>query len=104
MSLGEWDPLTVPETAALLGDCGAPWWIAGGWAIDLQLGYDSRAHADIDVLMLRCDQHTLREHLAGWDVYAADPPGGTGRWGRHCQHTSTTSGVVVPRLGRGRCN
>jgi len=43
-----------------------PWWVAGGWAIDLYLGCQSRRHADIDIAVLRRDQHALRRHLQGW--------------------------------------
>ncbi len=42
------------------------WWIAGGWAIDLYLGHQSRPHQDIDVAVLRRDQHILRRHLQDW--------------------------------------
>jgi len=31
------------------------WWVAGGWAIDLHLGHQSRAHQDIDIAVLRRD-------------------------------------------------
>lgn len=43
-----------------------PWWIAGGWAIDLYLGHQSRPHQDIDIAVLRRDQRALRTHLQGW--------------------------------------
>jgi len=58
------------------------WWIAGGWAIDLHLGRQTRSHADIDVLILRSDQALLQRHLGGWDVQAADPPGSLRPWSR----------------------
>jgi hypothetical protein len=43
-----------------------PWYIAGGWAIDLYLGHQTREHEDIDVAILRKDQADLRTHLAAW--------------------------------------
>jgi hypothetical protein len=43
---------------------GGPWGIAGGWAIDLFLGFESRLHADVDVAILRRDQQLLRVRLA----------------------------------------
>jgi hypothetical protein len=46
----------------------APWAIAGGWAVDLFLGFESRAHADIDVAILRADQHELRSRLASAEL------------------------------------
>src|SRR2546426_11672541 len=41
-----------------------PWYIAGGWAIDIFLGRETREHDDIDVSVLRNDQAKLRTHLA----------------------------------------
>lgn len=48
----------------------APWWVAGGWALDLFVG-SGRQHDDVDVLVLRDDQHRIREQLPGWDVQIA---------------------------------
>lgn len=52
-----------------------PWWIAGGYAIELAVGHELRLHGDLDVLVLRRDQANAQEVLAGWDLYVADPPG-----------------------------
>lgn len=65
----------VRQVRELFRNARFPWWIAGGWGIDLWLGRHTRAHEDIDVLILRPDQMQLREVLAGWDLHAADPPG-----------------------------
>lgn len=78
--LGAWEPLTPAEVARELGGLPCPWWIAGGWAIDLHLGRQSRTHADVDVLLLRPDQLSVQRHLAGWDLQAADPPGTLRPW------------------------
>lgn len=78
--LGPWDPLGLDEAAAEFGMWKLPWWIAGGWAIDLHLGHQSREHGDLDVLVLRRDQALVREHLTDWDVQAADPPGSLRPW------------------------
>ncbi|WP_202878839.1 nucleotidyltransferase domain-containing protein [Ornithinimicrobium ciconiae] len=56
------------------------WFIAGGWAIDLFIGRQTRPHGDTDVLVLRRDQHAVQEHLAGWEFFAADPPGTLRPW------------------------
>lgn len=74
-ALDEWEPLSVDDVADLLGGLDARWWIAGGWALDLHLGRQTRPHHDIDVLVLRRDLPTVRERLRGWDLHAADPPG-----------------------------
>ncbi len=78
--LGTWDPMTPDEVIDLLGPATFPWWIAGGWAIDLHLGRQTRHHDDIDVLVLREDQLSLQRALPGWDLHAADPPGSLRPW------------------------
>ncbi|WP_236602151.1 nucleotidyltransferase domain-containing protein [Ktedonobacter sp. SOSP1-52] len=47
--------------------------MAGGWALDLFLGVQTREHEDTDVLFLRRDQHKIRAQLQGWDVQEAHP-------------------------------
>lgn len=75
MDLGRWDPLTPAEVAEVLRGLDPPWWLAGGWAIDLHVGRQTREHADTDVLVLRDDLPAVQQHLAGWDLHAADPRG-----------------------------
>jgi hypothetical protein len=72
--LGPWDALTPHGAKALFDGFGAPWWVAGGWAIDLFVGRQSRDHGDIDLAILRRDQERLREYLTGWDI--REPNGG----------------------------
>ncbi|GKV56273.1 hypothetical protein NCCP2222_22200 [Sporosarcina sp. NCCP-2222] len=43
-----------------------PWGIAGGWAIDLFVGRNTRDHSDVEVAVLRSDQHALKTVLADW--------------------------------------
>ena len=56
----------VLEVARLMRGFPRPWYIAGGWAIDLFLGRETREHDDIDVTIFRNDQAELRTHLAAW--------------------------------------
>jgi hypothetical protein len=78
--LGRWDPLTPQELSAVLAVLDTPWWLAGGWAIDLHVGRQSRLHEDIDVLVLRPHHVQVRAALADWDLHAADPPGTLRPW------------------------
>jgi hypothetical protein len=68
---GSWRGAYPRDAANLLALNGAPWWIAGGWALDLFLGRSSRAHADLDVGVLRRDVSTLLRSFAGWEVFEA---------------------------------
>jgi hypothetical protein len=78
--LGRWEPLSPPEVVELLAGVAAPWWIAGGWAIDLFIGRTTRAHHDVDIGILRRDQSVLHVALPAWDLQCADPPGTLRPW------------------------
>ena len=47
------------------------WAIAGGWAIDLFIGGQTRPHADIDIQIDHADAGILHASLPGWLLYAA---------------------------------
>src|SRR6185437_9910435 len=70
---GRWQPWHPREVAAFFAALHTPWWIAGGWAIDLFLGRQTREHEDIDVQILRRDQRVVRALFGGWDMQAASP-------------------------------
>ena len=78
---GVWEPASVPEVAVTFASVTAPWWIAGGYALELAAGRHLREHADIDVLLLRRDQLAAQDALPGWQWWAADPPGTLRPWG-----------------------
>ena len=66
-----WEPLSLEQLKQLLAPVSAPWWIAGGRALDMFIGHETRTHADIDVAVLRRDQQAFRDALAKWDVQIA---------------------------------
>ena len=66
-----WEPLSLEEVKKLLGPVSAPWWIAGGYALDLFIGHETRKHVDVDVAALRRDQQAFRDALGKWDVRIA---------------------------------
>jgi hypothetical protein len=81
LDLTNWDPLMPHEVERLLDACPAPWWIAGGFAIDAFVGrFDRRVHGDVDVGLLARDQELVRAELEGWELYCADPPGTLRAW------------------------
>ena len=59
------------------------WWaVAGGWALDLWLGEQTREHHDVEVVVQRQDQLALHAGLSNeWELQCLDPPGsGWRRW------------------------
>ena len=61
------DPQEVADTArGLMEGFGAPWCVAGGWALDLFLGRATREHADVELAVFRRDQARLHDHFEGW--------------------------------------
>jgi hypothetical protein len=54
----------VKAVRSLLSSLTVPWWVTGGWAIDLAVGQVTRPHDDVDVVLLERDEHALR-HLPG---------------------------------------
>lgn len=43
------------------------WFFAGGWAIDLFLGKETRDHQDVEIGIYRKDQVELKRYLSTWD-------------------------------------
>ncbi|WP_458354212.1 nucleotidyltransferase domain-containing protein [Peribacillus frigoritolerans] len=52
---------------SLLSGFNKTWFFAGGWAIDLFIGRETREHQDIEIALLREDQLYLKEYLKEWD-------------------------------------
>ena len=62
--------LEVGRTMARLS---APWFVAGGWAIDCFLGRTTREHHDVDILVFRRDQSLLHSTLAEFPLRRVIP-------------------------------
>ncbi|MGW2882569.1 nucleotidyltransferase domain-containing protein [Streptomyces sp. NPDC001233] len=73
--VGRWVPARPEDLAVTFAKADFPWWIAGGYAIELAVGRELRTHGDLDVLVLRRDQARVRDLLTDWDLHVADPPG-----------------------------
>jgi hypothetical protein len=70
-SMDRWDAWPPAEVARLLSGVTAPWWVAGGWALDLWLGHQSRDHADVEICTPRAQWASIRERLVGEDLWCA---------------------------------
>jgi hypothetical protein len=69
------------------------WWaVAGGWAIDLWLGHQTRDHHDIEVVARRDDQTAAWDSLHNdWELSCIDPPNDGWRPWRRCEHLEPPS-------------
>jgi len=65
MPSGFWRPDgPLRQAVDRMRDYQRPWAVAGGWAIDLFVGRETRPHADVDIATFRSDQNVLFRHLA----------------------------------------
>jgi hypothetical protein len=66
---GRWASLDLDGARAFFDGFDRPWWLVGGWAIELFTGAQ-REHEDIDVSMLACDVPALREFVGDrWHLW-----------------------------------
>jgi RimJ/RimL family protein N-acetyltransferase len=68
---GSWRAVQPIEAASWFNRIRVPWWIAGGWAIDLFLGAQTRPHDDLDFGILRRDSSVVFSALSGWQLFEA---------------------------------
>ena len=69
------DLYAVSSVAEVMNEVGVWWAVAGGWAIDLWLGTQTREHHDIEVAVRRGDQATVHGALDDrWELSCIDPP------------------------------
>jgi hypothetical protein len=84
--LDAWRAWHPREAAAVLSGLDIAWCVVGGWAIDLWLGRETRAHGDLEVAIARGDFERMRAQLRGYVLHSvgdgevrlladdADPP------------------------------
>jgi hypothetical protein len=69
------DRAAVERVAAVMERADIWWAVAGGWAIDLWLGAQTREHHDIEVVVRRDDQGAVWDSLHdAWELTCIDPP------------------------------
>ncbi len=74
------EPEPLEELPRILAGLDAPWWVAGGWAIDLALGRTTRAHEDLEIAVGFDDQEAVRRALRWWDLHVVASPGRLAPW------------------------
>lgn len=68
-----WKPVSVVEAFDIFKTIPIKWAIAGGWALDLHIGKQTRLHKDIDIFIFRKDQLAVFNHLSkNWILYKAE--------------------------------
>ena len=70
--LSLWDAWRPEQAAALLAGVQAPWYVAAGWAVDLFLGEERRAHGDLEIAVPRERFGEIAEALAGFELFIPD--------------------------------
>jgi hypothetical protein len=68
---GPWRATHPREVPAYLAGVKPRWWVAGGWALDLFLGKQSRAHKVLDIGILRRDAPDVVAELSGFEFFEA---------------------------------
>jgi hypothetical protein len=63
-----WDPWHPEDIARLLADVIVPWCVAGGWALDLFRGEQTREHADLEIAVPAPSFGAVRAVLTGYDL------------------------------------
>ena len=51
---------------SLMRDFKPNWFVAGGWAVDLFIGKETRLHEDVEIAVFRSEQIILQDYLDGW--------------------------------------
>jgi Aminoglycoside-2''-adenylyltransferase len=67
--LAEWRPWQPHDVARLLAWVDAPWYVAGGWAIDLFLGGERREHEDLEIGVPADRFGEAAAALAGFELF-----------------------------------
>ncbi|GEN86163.1 MULTISPECIES: short-chain dehydrogenase [Oceanobacillus] len=68
-----WEPLSLQEIRYLMKDISIPWWIAGGWALDLHYGKQTRKHEDMDILIRKTHLPFLKKYLGeSYELFLAN--------------------------------
>ncbi|WP_341927707.1 hypothetical protein [Nocardioides psychrotolerans] len=72
---GRWEPLTPSTVGAFMAGFDRPWWVVGGWSVEVFTGV-RREHEDLDISMLTCDAPAFRDFLGDrWTPFVVSAAG-----------------------------
>lgn len=83
---GRWRDTHPDELQSWLRDIDIPWALAGGWALDLWAGAQSREHSDIEIAIVRRDLPRVLVRLSAFEIAIA----------QNKQLTAFQPGAVLP--------
>lgn len=66
-------PNTLKYAYSVFSDFKEPWFIAGGWAIDLAIGRVTREHGDIDICIFRESLPQFLNYFKEWKIEVCVP-------------------------------
>ncbi|TNC14111.1 amino acid transporter [Methylobacterium terricola] len=64
-----WDAWSPHELGRRLREASLPWYVAGGWALDVWHGRQTRQHEDLEFVVIRDDAHHFRAILRDLDFF-----------------------------------
>ncbi len=64
-----WEAWAPEEAARVFAKLDVPWCVVGGWAIDLFLERETRAHEDLEIAVPRISFPAVREHLSRYALH-----------------------------------
>ena len=77
----------------LMKDFPHPWFLAGGWSLDLAAGVVCREHEDIDICIFREHTAAALQYFADWEIGVAIP-------GEHrLEPVHSVEDTLAPRFG-----
>jgi hypothetical protein len=94
-----WEPWTPAHVAGLLAGVTAPWYVAGGWALDLFLGRVTRPHEDLEIAAPAAAFGQVRQALEPFEFEVA---GGGYLWPLDSPQFATTHQTWVSEPATGR--
>lgn len=72
--VSQWHAWTPDQAAQVLAGVGVPWYVAGGWAIDLFLGGQRREHDDLEIAVPNSRFDEVAEVLSEYEVSVLTGP------------------------------
>lgn len=69
-----WDAWRPERVARLLEGVEAPWYVAGGWALDLFVGGQRREHEDLEIAVPNSRLNEVLSALAGLEFFVITSP------------------------------